>query len=638
MFGTKSIMEIMSGIIKKIYAKCLVLSFDMLAIPLAWYLAYWLRYNMPLFPKQVITPYSLISLAILSVLQIASYYHFNVYRGLWRYSSLNDVERILKAVISAVILIIPILYLSSISLHIPRSILPLYGILLCILLLSGRLASRWYWTYHGHHREAGTLQRVLIIGAGRAGESLIRDLNQTDDYIPVGLLDDNLAKQGLEIRGVRVLGLIEELVSLVVLYKIDLIFIAIPSANSAVMRRIVNLCECCKIPFRTLPTLQALVDGRVELNALREVQLEDLLGRDQIKLDWDNIWDCIHQKRILVTGAGGSIGSELCRQIAVLNPEKIVLVDNSEFNLYKIEAELKQTYTHVTIEKALVNVVDQIAVEHVFQRHQPQIVFHAAAYKHVPMLEDQVRVAVQNNVIGTRVVAEASVAIHAEKFILISTDKAVNPSNIMGTTKRVAEIYCQNLNERVSTQFITVRFGNVLGSVGSVVPLFQQQLKNGGPLTVTHPDMKRYFMTIAEACQLILQAMVNGLGGEIFVLDMGEPIKISYLAEQMIRLVGKEPGKDIDIIYTGLRPGEKMYEELFHASEELTHTAHDKLFKAKFRQIDWNELSLAFRLINIACAAHQDEELLILLRNLVPEFSYQALALDASTQNPTLIQ
>ncbi|MCZ4747212.1 UDP-N-acetylglucosamine 4,6-dehydratase family protein, partial [Legionella pneumophila] len=321
----------------------------------------------------------------------------------------------------------------------------------------------------------------------------------------------------------------------------------------------------------------------------------------------------------------GSIGSELCRQVMALEPASIAIVENSEFNLYRIEQELLKNFPGIPVELSLISVTDEIAINHLFRRFQPEIVFHAAAYKHVPMLQHQVRVAVFNNVIGTQVVAKASVTFGAEKFILISTDKAVNPTNIMGTTKRVAEIYCQNLNARVKTQFITVRFGNVLGSAGSVVPLFQKQLQEGGPLTVTHPDMQRYFMTIPEACQLILQAMVNGEGGEIFVLDMGEPVKISYLAEQMIRLAGKEPGRDIMIEYTGLRPGEKMYEELFHETEQLTSTKHEKLFKARFRELDWNDLTQTMRMLQAACIEHQDEELLVLLKSLVPEFQLEPM-------------
>jgi FlaA1/EpsC-like NDP-sugar epimerase len=622
-------MERRSLSLKKIYLKLPVLSFDVLAIPLAWYLAFWLEYNMQSFPQQVITPDSLSALSILMIVQTACYYHFKVYRGLWRFSSLNDVTRILQAVICATILVVPILSFASLLQGIPNVILPLYCMLVGTLLCSGRLVLRYYWDRQTRE-EANEIQRVLIIGAGQAGESLIRDLKRTRSYLPVGLIDDNRGKRGLEVHGVRVIGTVDELAGLVKDYEIDLIFIAIPSARSAEMRHIVNQCELCKIPFRTLPSIPALAAGRVEVNALREVHIEDLLGRDQVELTWDKIAACIKEKRVLVTGGGGSIGSELCRQILALNPAKLIVLDNSEFNLYKVDLELKEAFPDIPIEIALINVVDQVAVEHLFQRLTPEIIFHAAAYKHVPMLENQIRVAVHNNVFGTQIIAEASVAVGAEKFILISTDKAVNPTNIMGTTKRIAEIYCQNLNARVATQFITVRFGNVLGSVGSVVPLFYKQLKKGGPLTVTHPEMQRYFMTISEACQLILQAMANGTGGEIFVLDMGEPVKINYLAEQMIRLAGKEPGKEIPIEYIGLRPGEKLFEELFHVSEQLAHTDHEKLLKAQFRELNWDELNRTFRMLHAACNTYQNDELLVLLKSLVPESSFDLATEDAA--------
>ena len=606
--------------LRKIYSKLPVLGFDVLSIPIAWYMAYWLRYNMhPTFTK-LVSHSSLSALTILTILQIAGYYHFKVYRGLWRFSSLNDLTRILRAVACSTTLAVPVLFSASLLQAIPYSILPLYSLLLVTLLCGGRLFFRSYWDKQHRSIEVNEIKRVLIIGAGQAGEGLIRDLKRTPSYFPVGLVDDNQSRRGLEVHGVQVLGNIHDLPKLIKKHQIKLIFIAIPSACSSDMRRIVTYCEQCKIPFRTLPSLQALASGRVEVNALRKVHIDDLLGRDQVDIHWDKIAASIQKKRIVVTGAGGSIGSELCRQIMELGPCKLLMVDNNEYNLYKIDQELREQFPKVALEMSLISVTDRIAVDHVFHRFNPEIVFHAAAYKHVPMLEDQVRVAVQNNVIGTQITAEASVAAGVEKFILISTDKAVNPTNVMGTTKRVGEIYCQNLNARVSTQFITVRFGNVLGSVGSVVPLFQQQLEAGGPITVTHPDMQRYFMTIPEASQLILQAMVNGSGGEIFVLDMGEPIKISYLAEQMIRLAGKEPGVDIDIQYTGLRPGEKLFEELFHPSEQLQQTEHKKLFMAKFRQIDWNELTQAIRMLNTACTIHQNDELLVILKSLVPEF------------------
>lgn len=615
-------MQIVRVFFLKLYKKIPVIAFDTCCIPVAWYLSYLLRYNMQPFPHYINNTDSVYSLLILMSIQLSSYYYFKVYRGLWHFSSLNDLIRIIKTVSLAVFLTIPVLYLGSLLSNIPRSLFPLYILVEISLLCSGRLLMRFYRDKHKSFT-ISQVKKVLIIGAGRAGESLIRDLKRSPIYSVVGLVDDNASKCGLEIHGVRVLGASRDLMEIVTDCRADLIFIAIPSARSAAMRRIVNRCEQCNIPFRTLPSLSALASGYVQINSLRKVNIEDLLGRDEVQLEWEKIAKAVQDKLVIVTGGGGSIGSELCRQLVTLSPKKLLIIDNSEFNLYTIEQELKISHPDVTVETRLISVADAAAVHYHFKKFKPQIIFHAAAYKHVPLLEEQVRSATYNNIIGTQILAEASVAVNAEKFILISTDKAVNPTNIMGTTKRVAEIYCQNLNERVMTQFITVRFGNVLGSAGSVVPLFQKQLQAGGPLTVTHPDIQRYFMTIPEACQLILQAMVSGHGGEIFVLDMGEPIKISYLAEQMIHLAGKVPGKDIQIQYTGLRPGEKLYEELFHESEALTSTDHAKLFKAKFRSVDWEVLTQTFKLICSACNNHDEEELSILIKSLVPEFSMQ---------------
>ncbi|MDF1684237.1 MAG: nucleoside-diphosphate sugar epimerase/dehydratase [Legionellaceae bacterium] len=609
--------------LQKFYTKLPVVLFDILAIPLAWCCANAFQFNSRgLFQDWLLHSASK-PFVVLLLIQVACYYAFKVYRGLWRFSSLGDMARILKAVCVGTLLAYPVFYTLSWLQTMPRTVLPLYGLLLMACLCGARLTLRYRWDKQGKLLDAdeAAIQRVVIVGAGNAGESLVRDLQRTHEYVPIGLVDDDKKKCGLEVHGVRVLGSIPELSELVIQCEADLIFIALPSAGSAAMRRIVNYCETSRVPFRTLPSLQALVSGRVEVNALRTVNIGDLLGRDQVELEWNKIEAGLHGRCVLVTGGGGSIGSELCRQIAALQPEHLVLFDNSESNLYHIELELRAQFPKLSLHMILASVVDVVAVNEVFERFKPHVVFHAAAYKHVPMLEEQVRVAVYNNVIGTQVVVEASLAVNAEKFVLISTDKAVNPTNIMGTTKRIAEIYCQNLNQRVSTQFITVRFGNVLGSVGSVVPLFQKQLEVGGPLTVTHPDVKRYFMTIPEASQLILQAMVNGEGGEIFMLDMGEPITITYLAEQMIRLAGKKPGQDIEIKYTGLRPGEKLFEELFHASEPLVQTTHEKLFKARFREINWDELTQALRMMQHACHTYQTDELMVLIKSLVPEFS-----------------
>ncbi len=619
-------MDKFSAFFQKCRAKLPYILFDVAAIPVAWFLAYWVKYNLHFSAFSRMTPRVFAALFCVMCVQVACYYGFKVYRGLWRFSSLSDLDRILRSTVTAILLAIPVLYLCALLDAVPRAIFPLYALISTGILCSGRLLLRWYNDFLSKSSSKEPPKRVLIVGAGLAGEGLVRDLKRSNAYVPVGFVDDQKSKRGLEVHGVRVLGTTAQLPELVVQCEANLIFIAIPSAGSAEMRRIVNFCELCAIPFRTLPSLQALASGHVEVNDLRKVDIEDLLGRDQVQLSWDKIASFIESHCVIVTGAGGSIGSELCRQIARLKPQKLCLLDNNEYNLYNIEQEMRQVFPELLVEVSLTSVVDSVAINDLFRQLKPEIVFHAAAYKHVPMLENQVRVAVRNNIIGTQIVAEASVHVGAKKFILISTDKAVNPTNVMGTTKRVAEIYCQNLNARTDTHFITVRFGNVLGSVGSVVPLFQKQLEKGGPLTVTHPDIQRYFMTIPEASQLILQAMINGNGGEIFVLDMGEPIKISYLAEQMIRLAGKVPGKDIQIQYTGLRPGEKLFEELFHPSEQLVQTEHEKLFKAKFREIDWNELTQTLRMINSACSTHQHMELLILLKSLVPEFRCELLA------------
>ncbi|MCH9715935.1 MAG: polysaccharide biosynthesis protein [Gammaproteobacteria bacterium] len=600
---------------QKVYLKLPVITFDILAIPVAWFVASGFTFN----ANVLFLDWQ--PLCALLIIQIACYYGFRVYRGLWRFSSLNDVARILKSALIGAAIAGPVFYAFSWLQVIPLAVLPLYALILTSLQCGARLFLR----YHADHKNkqldaSDTVKRVLVVGAGSAGESLIREMKRTKEYLPIGIVDDGRKKRGLEVHGVRVLGTIPQLKELAVQCQANLIVIAIPSAGSADMRRIVSYCENCHVPFRTLPSLAAMTSGRVEINALKTVNIDDLLGRDQVQLEWDKIEAGIKARPILVTGAGGSIGSELCRQLAMLQPSRLMLLDNSEANLYHIEREISARFPNIAVETALVSVVDGVAVQAVFEAFRPSVVFHAAAYKHVPMLEHQIRVAVRNNVLGTRIVAEASIAVNADKFILISTDKAVNPTNVMGTTKRVAEIYCQNVNARVNTQFITVRFGNVLGSVGSVVPLFQKQLKAGGPLTVTHPDIQRYFMTIPEASQLILQAMANGEGSEIFVLDMGEPIKITYLAEQMIRLAGKTPGTDIKIEYTGLRPGEKLFEELFHPSEELVQTAHEKLFKARFRALDWDELTETLRMMQVACNTHEIGEIKVLLKSLVPEF------------------
>ena len=615
---------------QKIYVKCPVVLFDVLCIPFAWYAAFCLRFNLDPLPPPLIAQHAVFAFGLLLVVQVISYAYFKIDRGLWRFASISDVKRIIQAIVCTNMVVIPFFYAFSWLRELPRSVMLLYSVLLLLSLCSGRLLSRDIFDRKKISDQRALKQRVLIVGAGHAGASLVRELLRTSSYLPMGFVDDSISHRGYDVHGVRVLGTIPDLQALSKQLAIDLIFIAIPSANAVQMRRILSYCDACNLPTRTLPGLSDIVAGRVSVDVLRHVNLDDLLGREQVTIESDKVAHALAGCCVLITGAGGSIGSELCRQVSAFSPQRLVLVDHHEFNLYQIERDLAQFCPLVPIELVLASVTDEPFMQGLLTRVKPDVVLHAAAYKQVPLLESQIRMAVHNNVWGTQVMALASVQAGVKKFILISTDKAVNPTNVMGASKRVAEIFCQNLNERTQTQFITVRFGNVLGSVGSVVPLFQEQLQKGGPLTVTHPDMERYFMTIPEASLLILQAMVNGVGGEIFVLDMGEPVKISYLAEQMIRLSGKQVGKDIAIEYTGLRPGEKLYEELFHASESLIKTAHSKLFKAKVRMMPWHELTQSLRMLHEACTLRDDNEVLILLQSLVPEFQYTGQTVDCT--------
>lgn len=596
---------------------------DLLTIPIAWFGAYFFRFNFEGIPAPFLGKAFAI-LPLLLVLQGSVNWYFGLYRGIWRYASVPDLIRISKAVVTGVALsAIAIFLLTRLDLM-PRSVFVLYAILLLLLLGGPRFIYRFY---KDHRMFTATGQKVLVVGAGAAGEMLIRDLLRDSNhaYTPVAIVDDDRKKLGKDIHGVTVAGSTEEIQDIVDKYEVDTIIIAVPSVNSSDMRRIVERCEHSSAVLRTLPRMQDLLTGRVGIQQIRSIAIDDLLGRDPVQLDWKAINLGLTGKCILISGAGGSIGSELCRQIARLAPKELVVLDHSEFNLFSIEQELLNVFPNVKIRPCLIDVTDEVAITRLFENYRPSIVFHAAAYKHVPLLQNQMREAAFNNIMGTRVIANAASETNVDSFVLISTDKAVNPTNVMGVTKRIAEIYCQNMNTVSSTRFITVRFGNVLGSAGSVVPIFKQQIEAGGPVTVTHPDITRYFMTIPEACQLIMQSAVIGEGGEIYVLDMGEPIKITYLAEQMIRLSGYEPGIDIEISYTGLRPGEKMYEELFHESEDLKYTRHDKILLSKHRAVVWDDFDDKIECINLACKTYDEAGIRSMLRKLVPEWHEKSI-------------
>lgn len=605
--------------------KIIVFFHDFLVISLAWLGAYWLRYNLGPIPPFIFHQ-AIHTLPFVLVTQAIAYWLFGIYRSVWRFFSLLDLLKILKATALGFFLIAVILFFDPQTLNFPRAVLPLYVLLLMTFLCGPRFL---YRRTRLPKLSTIKMQRVLIVGAGQAGEGLVREIlrSHLQAYQPIGFVDDKRYKRGLDIHGVRVLGACADIPRLVRQFDIDLIFIAMPSTSSLNMRRIVGFCENAGVAFRTLPGMQDLVSGKLSVNNLREVSLEDLLGRDPVYLNWKKIEAVVHSKIVLVSGGGGSIGLELCRQISRLNPKKLIVLEQSEFNLYELEQEMRGKNAHVDFVGYLIDVADKVGVEAIMARYSPEIIFHAAAYKHVPMLENQIRNAVKNNVLGTFVLAEQALAYGVEKFVFISTDKAVHPTNVMGATKRVAEIICQLLNAKNKTHFITVRFGNVLGSAGSVISLFQKQLASGGPLTVTHPDITRFFMTIQEAAQLILQATAIGSGGEIFVLDMGEPVKICYLAEQMIRLSGKVPGEDVAIQYIGLRPGEKLYEELFYATELSDKTEHEKIFKVKSKLFQ-NTDEVVWFVEKLITACHENNEVLLknMLLKLVPEYSANCYA------------
>ncbi|MBT6539765.1 MAG: polysaccharide biosynthesis protein [Francisellaceae bacterium] len=558
--------------------RAIVFIHDILISPIAWLLAYWLRFNFETIPSWA-HDQAISLLGYVLIAQIITVTANHTYRTIWRFTSLNELIRIAKASVWSVSILLAILFLTRNLNPIPRSIIPCYAILIMCGLSFTRVVRR-YWQDRIINAKAITTKNkepALIVGAGNAGEALARDLQKdlNSKFYPIGFIDDTHSKINREIHGVRVLGTVKQIPNLVRKYQAKQIIVAIPSATDAQMKAILDYCKMSGTSVSKLPKLIDLVSGKVTADALKKVSLEELLGRETFNLDWGSIKSEIQNKTVLITGAGGSIGSEVCKQISKLSPQKIIAVDSCEYNLFRLEQTLAVN-NNVNLTLKLIDIKDTIAIKHTFTQYKPEIVFHAAAYKHVPMLQEQLREATCNNIIGTYNVAKTSLENDVEKFVLVSTDKAVAPNNIMGQTKRAAEILCQYFNQQNTTKFITVRFGNVLGSAGSVIPTFKEQIERGGPVTVTHPDTTRFFMTIPEASKLILQAFTLGTGGEIFVLDMGSPIKIQSLAEQMIVLSGKTLD-DIPIVFTGLRPGEKLNEDLFYHHEALLHTKHQQI-------------------------------------------------------------
>ncbi|WP_232299271.1 nucleoside-diphosphate sugar epimerase/dehydratase [Azoarcus sp. CIB] len=556
--------------------------FDLVAACAAWVGTYLLRFNFE-WPAEYGAQIGLGLLVLLPVHGIVCR-RAGLYRGMWVFASLPDLARVLRAVAISSLAVWAFVALYRAQPVVPRSTLLLYPILLAVIMAGGRAAYRMW----KEHRLYGGLvakgKPVVIVGAGRGGAMLVRELQRSADWRVIGLVDDDESKWGRELLGLPVLGSVEELPEILASERVQHVILAMPSAATRVRRHATDLSVRSGAKVFTVPGLEDVMGGRVAVASIRRVDIEDLLGREPVWIDTPHVEAMLHGKVVLVTGAGGSIGSELCRQLSRFTPARVVLFEQNEFALYTIEQWFAQNCPELAVVPLAGDVKDAARLDEVFAAWRPQVVFHAAAYKHVPLMEvGNAWQAVRNNVLGTLRVAEAAQRHAAERFVLISTDKAVNPTNVMGASKRLAELLCQALQDRSdSTQFEMVRFGNVLGSTGSVIPKFQEQIARGGPVTVTHPEINRYFMSIPEAAQLVLQAASMGQGGEIFVMDMGQPVKIVDLARNMIRLSGFSED-EIRIEFTGLRPGEKLYEELLADTEETRETPHPKLRIARAR-------------------------------------------------------
>jgi FlaA1/EpsC-like NDP-sugar epimerase len=550
---------------------------------IAWVGIYWLRFNHDL--REPFATDMLFTLAWVLPLQAAIFLALGLYRGLWRFASLLDLQRIVVAAGLGAILIPLVLVMLKLQAVVPRSVLFFYPIVLIFLMAGSRFAFR-IWKEHRLYSPFAALgEPVLVVGAGEAGARLTNEMARSRQWRVVGLLDDDVTKHGRLLRNVSVLGPISELELWVRRYGVRKVIIALPSTNHVVRRRVAELCAAAHVEALTVPAYEDLMSGRTPLTMLRTVELDDLLGRDPVVLDNAGIAEWLGNRVVMVTGAGGSIGAELCRQIARFRPARLVLFEISEAALYEIKTALVDTFPQLGVVSVVGDVKHASVVEDTLAREKPDVIFHAAAYKHVPLMEEMnAWQAVRNNAYGTWVLGRAAVQAKVEKFVLVSTDKAVNPTSVMGATKRVAEQVCQSLQEG-ATQFVIVRFGNVFGSAGSVIPRFAEQIARGGPVTVTHPDITRFFMSLSEATQLLLQAGLQGKGGEILTLDMGEPVRIVDLARDMIRLYGADPDH-VAIVFTGLRPGEKLYEELLASEEATKPTTHPKLHIAQARAAD----------------------------------------------------
>ena len=591
---------------------------DLTMVWICWQGLHYLRYALQPMPLDL-APFSTTVLIVLVAQGLVSW-RVGLYRGLWRFASVPDLLNIFKASLLGLLAVVVGLFFYSRLNLVSRGALLLYPFVLTILLGAPRLIFR-AWKDHRLLQASEGAERVLVLGAGQAGEALVRDLRRLGQYDPIGFLDDAMPLRGTRLQGLPVLGKVPEVARIARETGAQLLVIAMPSVDATVMRKVIGLCEESGVPFRTVPRLADVLEGRSLPGQLKEVAIEDLLGRQPRTPDWKAIRSWLGGRSVLVTGAGGSIGSELCRQCVRHGAKRIALVEIDELALLTIEAELHRDFPGVECVPVLGDCGDQAVIAHALRAVEPEAVFHAAAYKQVPLLQGQLREAVRNNALATHVVAKACREANVGTFVLVSTDKAVDPVNVLGATKRFAEMVCQALVDARSTRMVTVRFGNVLDSAGSVVPLFREQIRRGGPVTVTDPDVTRYFMTIPEACLLILQAASIGAQQAVYTLDMGEPVPIRVLAEQMIRLAGKQPGRDVAIEYIGLRPGERLHETLFHMDERYSSTIYPNILQAAPRAVVPERVANALERMWANVRAYDLDGLGKALCEAVPEFT-----------------
>ncbi len=599
------------------YRKVVIFISQIVLLTLAYYFSFLLRFDFQL--GVAFQAVFLQTLPIALGVKLLTFFYFRLFRGWWRYVGMSDLLDIIKAALTSSVLFFGVVYFTRGLIGYPRSVFIIDALLTVTVIGGMRFAVR---VYTESARLQMTQSNALIVGAGRAGSAIARELrdNEALAYNLVGFVDDDPLKKGERINGIKVLGKTDDLPQIVIEHDVSEILIAIPSASGKQMQRIINLCLECKVEFKTLPALGDIITGSASVGLLRKVKVEDLLVRAPVQLDLAKIQRKFQQRVVMITGAGGSIGSELARQVARFDPQKLVFCERSENDLHKLDIEFAERFPKLARVPIVGDILDVNRLQETISSHRPTSVFHAAAYKHVPMMEKNCFQAVTNNVFGTYNVALTARKFGVEDFVMISSDKAVHPCNIMGVTKRVAEVLILGQQEQ-STRFVSVRFGNVLGSNGSVVPLFEQQIANRKPLTVTHPEVRRYFMTIPEAVQLVLQASTMGKGGEIFVLDMGDPVRIVDLARNLIKLSGLEPERDIPIVFTGLRPGEKLFEELRFDAEGLKPTAHEKIRVLDGGVTDANQINAWLDELAGVVAAKNVHGLVTKLQEIVPEYT-----------------